>query len=235
MGRSIHGFTGLTFTWRSWKNSMFFGLCRVLTLNSLATLLLSKHTMASASSEIQKIVCPLGRKRVRKKDAYISTRSTLMPQAVVASSSTVWKKADILCGTSLIGLRYCTSYLHRCRNTFTITEDFMKVFCTKNVSQSGLGQEPGWVMSVFYIGYGDCGIGHPVVDDSIHRHCHRILGQDLKNFTLLRLFSNDSRLRYSSSKKHQVQYGIHAKVSMSTTKTSMTILCFMQWESWTKN
>ena len=55
----------------------------------------------------------------------------------------------------------------------------MKIFCTQNVSECRLGKEPRGVVGIFHIGHRDCGIRDPVVDDGIHRHGHRVFGQNL--------------------------------------------------------
>ena len=56
----------------------------------------------------------------------------------------------------------------------------MQVFCPKDVSQGGLGQQPCRVVSVLHICHRDRGVGHPVVDHSVHWHCHWISCQNLE-------------------------------------------------------
>ena len=40
--------------------------------------------------------------------------------------------------------------------------------------EGGLCQEAGGVVGVLHVGHGDGGVGHPVVDHSVHRHRHRV-------------------------------------------------------------
>ena len=57
----------------------------------------------------------------------------------------------------------------------------MQILGTQDVPQRGLGQQTRGVVSVLHVGHWDGGIGHAVVDDSIHRHRHRVLGENLQN------------------------------------------------------
>ena len=52
--------------------------------------------------------------------------------------------------------------------------------------EGGLCQEPRGVVTVLHIGHGDGGVGHPIEHHRVHRHRHRVLGQDLARlgFTL---------------------------------------------------
>ena len=45
--------------------------------------------------------------------------------------------------------------------------------------EGGLCQEAGGVVTVLHVGHGDGGVGHPVEHHRVHRHRHRVLGQDL--------------------------------------------------------
>ena len=40
--------------------------------------------------------------------------------------------------------------------------------------EGGLCQQAGGVVGVLHVGHGDGGVGHPVVDHSVHRHRHRV-------------------------------------------------------------
>ena len=44
---------------------------------------------------------------------------------------------------------------------------------------NGKQNVPGWVVGILDIGNRDCGIGDSIVDNSVHRHCHRVPRQDL--------------------------------------------------------
>ena len=57
----------------------------------------------------------------------------------------------------------------------------MQVLGTQDVPQRGLSEEACRVVGVLHVGHRHGGIGHAVVDDSIHAHCHRVLGENLQN------------------------------------------------------
>ena len=44
----------------------------------------------------------------------------------------------------------------------------------EDVPQRGLCQQPSGVVGVLHVGHGDGGVGHPIVDHSVHRHGHRV-------------------------------------------------------------
>lgn len=55
----------------------------------------------------------------------------------------------------------------------------MKRSGAQHVAQSRLSQQTGGVVRVSDVRHGYRGVGHAVVDDSIHRHCHAVFGQHL--------------------------------------------------------
>ena len=55
----------------------------------------------------------------------------------------------------------------------------MKTFGAKNVSQRGLSQQPGGVVSVLDVGDRHGCVGYAVVHNSVHGHRDRVLGQNL--------------------------------------------------------
>jgi hypothetical protein len=60
---------------------------------------------------------------------------------------------------------------------------------------------------VFHIGDSNGGVVYAVVDNSVHRHCHAVTGQDLKSWRL------DVRIRISSHDRESVMgYTINRKM-----------------------
>ena len=39
-------------------------------------------------------------------------------------------------------------------------------------------------MCVLHISNGDCGVGYPVIDNSVNADCHRVFGKDLESSTI---------------------------------------------------
>ena len=72
------------------------------------------------------------------------------------------------------------SYLHRAWDTFSVTQNFMQIFGSKNISESGLRQKASGMMRIFNIGHWDCCVWHTIINDSVYRNCHRVFGQHLK-------------------------------------------------------
>ena len=56
----------------------------------------------------------------------------------------------------------------------------MEVLGSEDVPQCGLRQKPSGVVRILHIGHRDGCVGDPVVDYCVHRHGHRVLGQNLK-------------------------------------------------------
>ena len=80
----------------------------------------------------------------------------------------------------LIYERRNISYLHRAWDTFSVTQNFMQIFGSKNISESGLRQKASGMMRIFNIGHWDCCVWHTIINDSVYRNCHRVFGQHLK-------------------------------------------------------
>ena len=76
--------------------------------------------------------------------------------------------------------RSSISYLHRAWDTFSVTQNFMQIFGSKNISESGLRQKASGMMRIFNIGHWDCCVWHTIINDSVYRNCHRVFGQHLK-------------------------------------------------------
>ena len=120
---------------------------------------------------------------------YISTLSTLMPQAVVASSKTTCNNEETSNGqksgldaVNMIWRPLCSSnlsYLHGSWDAFAVTENLVQIFCTQNISQGGLRQQPGGVVSILYVSHWHCCIGHSVINNCIDGNRHWIFGQNL--------------------------------------------------------
>ena len=60
----------------------------------------------------------------------------------------------------------------------------MKVLGAEDVPERGLGQHPRAVVAVLHISHRDRGVGDSEKHHRVHRHCHTVLGQNLK----IRLF-----------------------------------------------
>ena len=70
--------------------------------------------------------------------------------------------------------------LHGARDALSVAEDLVQVLGSENVPQRGLGKEARRMVGVLHVGHGDGGVGDPVVYHGVHRHGHRVLGQNLK-------------------------------------------------------
>ncbi len=55
----------------------------------------------------------------------------------------------------------------------------MEVLGTQDVPERGLRQQSGGVVGILHVGHGHRGVGHPIVDDGIHRHRHGVFCQNL--------------------------------------------------------
>ena len=82
-----------------------------------------------------------------------------------------------------INLEYQKAYLHTTGYALSLTENLVEVLCAQNIPECGLGQQPGGVVGILHVGHGYGGVGDPVVHHSIHRHRHRVLGQDLEGLS----------------------------------------------------
>ena len=71
------------------------------------------------------------------------------------------------------------SYLHGSWDAFAVTENLVQIFCTQNISQGGLRQQPGGVVSILYVSHWHCCIGHSVINNCIDGNRHWIFGQNL--------------------------------------------------------
>lgn len=71
---------------------------------------------------------------------------------------------------------------HVLRDAFALAEYFVKRPLAHYVPQGRLCQQSGGMMGVFHIGYGDGRIGHAVINHSVHRNRHAVLGEHLKKF-----------------------------------------------------
>ena len=71
------------------------------------------------------------------------------------------------------------SYLHGSWDAFAVTENLVQIFCTQNISQGGLRQQPGGVVSILYVSHWHCCIGHSVINNRIDGNRHWIFGQNL--------------------------------------------------------
>ena len=84
---------------------------------------------------------------------YISTRSTLMPHGSVASSKAAWniklqeqrEKAEKITRDDVDK----SKHLHIRGDALSVAEDLVQVFCSQDVSQSGLRQQSGMVYIFF--------------------------------------------------------------------------------------
>ena len=81
------------------------------------------------------------------------------------------------------------TYLHWARNTFSVAKDFMKIFCTQNISKRGLSQKSGRVMCIFNICNRNGGIGHSIIHHCIHWNSHRVFCKDLQDWTHIKSYS----------------------------------------------
>ena len=70
--------------------------------------------------------------------------------------------------------------LHGARDALSVAEDLVEVLGSEDVPQCGLRQKPSGVVRILHIGHRDSCVGDPVVDYCVHRHGHRVLGQNLK-------------------------------------------------------
>ena len=71
-------------------------------------------------------------------------------------------------------------YLHRARDALSVTEDLVQVLGTQDVPERGLRKQPRGVVRVLHIGHGDRCVRYSVVDNSVDRHCHGVLCQNLE-------------------------------------------------------
>ena len=71
-------------------------------------------------------------------------------------------------------------YLHRRRDTFSIAENFVKIFRSENVPERSLCQKPSRVVSVLHVGHRHRGVGHAVVDDGVDGHRHGVTSKHLR-------------------------------------------------------
>ena len=63
-----------------------------------------------------------------------------------------------------------------------LTQDFVQVLGPEDVPQGGLGQHPGAVVAVLHVSHGNGRVRDAEEDNSVHRHRHAVLCQDLKMY-----------------------------------------------------
>jgi len=103
------------------------------------------------------------------------------------TNSGTWKYAKIAsqprptpglidCGWNM---RAFGPYLHEVADVLSVGENLAEALGAEYGTERGLGEEARSVVSVGHVHDGDDWIKHVVVDDRVHRHCHRVLRQDL--------------------------------------------------------
>jgi len=95
-----------------------------------------------------------------------------MPQAVVASSRTPFKRVSSSNASAHV-------YLHGGRDALPVAQDLVQGLCAKDVPEGGLRQQTRGVMRVLHVSHGHRGVGDPVVDDGVYGDRHGVSRQDL--------------------------------------------------------
>ena len=79
----------------------------------------------------------------------------------------------------VVFLHFYCRYLHWAGNWFSIAEDFVQGFGSKNVPQSRLSEQTRRVVGVFHVRNRNCGVRNAIIDDRVHRHGHGVFREHL--------------------------------------------------------
>ena len=72
-------------------------------------------------------------------------------------------------------------------DALSLAQDLVQVLGAEDVPERGLGQHPRAVVAVLHISHRDRGVGDSEKHHRVHRHCHTVLGENLKRFWITRL------------------------------------------------
>lgn len=64
-------------------------------------------------------------------------------------------------------------------DALAVGQELGQVLGPQDISEGGLSQQTGGVVSVGHVGHRGDGVKHPEVHHSVHANCDRVLGQDL--------------------------------------------------------
>jgi len=70
-------------------------------------------------------------------------------------------------------------HLHHVGDSLAFGQYLGEVLGAENVAQGGLREQAGRVVRVLNVRYRHRRVAHSIVDDSVHRNCHRIFCQHL--------------------------------------------------------
>lgn len=80
---------------------------------------------------------------------------------------------------SVVNSRF-SPHLHAEGYSLSVRKQLRQVFGAKHIPQGGLSQQPRRQVCIVHIGHGRDGAPNAEVHHAVHRHRHRVFGQDLQ-------------------------------------------------------